>query len=109
MVEVGQVGRAANEFGQSAFYLHFQRGAPFGAADDLVKAFLRAGDDKVSQQALHYTTSPCKKRAVHDCSMFGSWSALLIASTPVTMHGARKEHDPADKSAHPCVLPFFLT
>ncbi|CAL8470795.1 g10337 [Coccomyxa elongata] len=46
MVEVGQVGRAADEVGQSAFYLHFQRGAPFGAADDLVEAFLRAGDDK---------------------------------------------------------------
>ena len=89
MVEVGQVGRAADESGQSAFYLHFQRGSPFGAAHDLVKSFLRAGDDKVSQPELHCATSSCKSALYinaeclpdhnhpsdHACCFIRSWSA----------------------------------
>lgn len=53
VVEIGQVGRAADEIGQSAFYVHFQREARFGTAQELVNAFLRAGDDQVCLRNSH--------------------------------------------------------
>ena len=43
VVELGQVGRAADSEGLSAFYVHAQRGASFGDARPLAEAFLRAG------------------------------------------------------------------
>ncbi|CAL5224917.1 g7683 [Coccomyxa viridis] len=54
VVELGQVGRAADSEGLSAFYVHAQRGASFGDARPLAEAFLRAGDSKaeVSEASL---------------------------------------------------------
>ena len=48
VVELGQVGRAADTEGLSAFYVHAQRGAKFGDARALAEAFVKAGDSKVS-------------------------------------------------------------
>lgn len=44
---MGQVGRAADAEGRSAFCVHAQRGAVFGDARALAEAFLKAGDSKV--------------------------------------------------------------
>ena len=51
VVELGQVGRAADSEGLSAFYVHAQRGAGFGDARPLAEAFLRAGDSKVGNRS----------------------------------------------------------
>jgi len=47
VVELGQVGRAADPVGLSAFYAHSQQGARFGDAGALTEAFLQAADSGV--------------------------------------------------------------
>ena len=88
VVELGQVGRAADPAGLSAFYAHSQQGARFGDAGALTEAFLQAGDSKVC---------PCK--SLH------SWPRVHTVNPSFLPE--IKEY-PVSPSVHPIALDSLL-
>ena len=87
VVDLGQVGRATDAEGLSAFYVHAQRGAKFGDARPLAEAFLKAGDSKVSNEkglsrwgAYMCSHSPAARIALavdYTCRHNSMWYSLL--------------------------------